>query len=195
LAALFSVVFCRRRLPHWQPAGKPVFLTWHLHGSLPQNRFPPPGLSAGHAFVWMDRYLDEARHGPTWLAREEIARIVVDAMRYAADTLGYYDLDAYVVMANHVHVLVEPHVAVTRLLQCIKGFSAREANRVLDRTGEPFWQSECYDHWVRDEAELRRVRCYIENNPVRAGLARRPQDYRWSSANAGVEQPSVEQPF
>jgi hypothetical protein len=45
--------FHRRRLPHWQPSGRSLFLTWHLHGSLPRNRFPPPGsLSAGRAFVW-----------------------------------------------------------------------------------------------------------------------------------------------
>src|SRR4051794_28773542 len=52
----------RRRLPHVYPEGKWLFPTWHLHGSLPQTRYPPPGkLSAGEAFVWMDRYLDTTR--------------------------------------------------------------------------------------------------------------------------------------
>lgn len=177
----------RRRLPHWQPSAKPLFLTWRLHGSLPHQRFPPPGaLSAGQAFVWMDRCLDEARCGPTWLAREAIAGIVVDAIRYAADTPSYYDLHAYVVMANHVHLLVQPHVAPSKLLQSVKGFSAREANKALNRTGEPFWQTESHDHWVRDEVEFERVRRYIENNPVRAGLVAKPEEYRWSSAYAGT---------
>jgi len=53
------------------------------------------------------------------------------------------------------------------------------------RTGEPFWQKESYDHWVRNPSELEKIRTYIENNPVKAGLVRNPQDYLWSSA--GVE--------
>ena len=178
--------FYRRRLPHWQPSGKNLFLTWHLDGSLPRNRFPPPGaLSSGQAFVWLDRYLDEARCGPVWLEREEIASLVVDAIHYAANDLRHYDLHAYVVMANHVHLLIHPLVPPSKLMQSVKGFSAREANKLLGRTGQAFWQNESYDHWIRDEPEFQRVRRYIELNPVRAGLAAKPEDYRWSSARAG----------
>jgi len=64
-----------------------------------------------------------------------------------------------------------------------KGTTAREANRVLGRTGEPFWQKESYDHWVRDGDELEKIRAYIESNPVKAGLARNPKDFAWSSAS------------
>jgi REP element-mobilizing transposase RayT len=134
----------------------------------------------------MDRYLDEARSGPTWLARPEIATIVVEAMQYAAKHLEFYELHAYVVMANHVHMLIQPYVAPSKLLQSVKWFSAREANKLLGRTGGPFWQSESYDHWVRDQTEFERVRRYIENNPMRAGLVAQPEDYRWSSAYAGT---------
>jgi putative transposase len=183
-SALALVAFHRRRLPHWQPSDKPLFLTWHLHGSLPRHRFPPPASpSAGQAFVWMDRYLDQARSGPTWLIREEIAHVVVDAIQYAGSILGYCDLHAYVVMANHVHLLVEPRVSPSKFLQSVKGFSARQANWILNRSGQPLWQSESFDHWVRDERELERVRQYIENNPVRAGLVTQAEEYRWSSAN------------
>jgi REP element-mobilizing transposase RayT len=172
-----------RRLPHWQPQGRPLFLTWHLYGSLPHNRFPPPNaFSAGRAFVWMDRYLDQASFGPAWLKREEIARLMVDALSYGTDQLHHYDLHAYVVMANHVHTLLTPIVTASKLLHSVKGFTAREANKILGRTGEPFWQSESYDHWVRDEKEFDKVRRYIENNPLQAGLVARPEDYRWSSA-------------
>ncbi len=179
--------FHRRRLPHWYPAGEPLFLTWHLHGSLPHNRYPPPdAASAGQAFAWMDRYLDHARSGPLWLQREEIAKLVTDAIHYAADSLHSYELHAYVVMANHVHLLVLPRADPGKLLQSVKGFTARQANRLLDRTGEPFWESETYDRWIRDPAEFKRVRWYIENNPVAAGLVARPEDYRWSSAWRGL---------
>ena len=89
-------------------------------------------------------------------------------------------------MANHVHVLVTPHVDLSTMMHSLKGFSAREANRLLGRTGEPFWQGESYDHWVRDQREFDRVGRYIENNPVSAGLVLKPEDYRWSSAYVGT---------
>ena len=70
-------------------------------------------------------------------------------------------------------------------MKSLKGASAREANRVLGRTGQPFSQKESYDHWVRNPSEFEKIRTYIEANPVKAGLVRTPQDYPWSSA--GVE--------
>ncbi len=80
----------RRRLPHHHPEGKWLFATWHLHGSLPQALYPPPGkLSSGSAFVWMDRYLDSARGGPLYLAQEAIARLVVESLRRGV-LLGHY---------------------------------------------------------------------------------------------------------
>ena len=108
---------------------------------------------------------------------------------YKGVALGQYELGAFVVMANHVHVLLLPRIPPSRLLQSLKGFTAREANRVLGRTGEPFWQAESYDHWVRDEAEYGRIVAYIENNPVKAGLVERAEEYRWSSVHrqAGLD--------
>ena len=99
--------------------------------------------------------------------------------------LGHYELGAYVVMANHVHLLIWPKVTPDRLLKSLKGATAREANRLLGRTGEPFWQKESYDHWVRDAAEYAKIRRYIENNPVKAGQVQNPCEFPWSSA--GVE--------
>jgi REP element-mobilizing transposase RayT len=163
-----------------------VFLTWHLKGSLPHNRYPPPGkLTSGQAFAWMDRFLGQAHGGPQWLRNPTLAGIVVDAIHFGEQTLGHYELGAYVVMPNHVHLLVTPRVAVPKLMRRLKGYTAREANRVLNRTGEAFWQAESYDHWVRNEQEWRRIVAYIERNPVAAGLAARPEDYPWSSAAAG----------
>ncbi len=70
-------------------------------------------------------------------------------------------------------------------MKSLKGATAREANRLLGRTGEPFWQKESYDHWVRSQREFEKIRAYIESNPVKAGLVQEPEDYPWSSA--GVE--------
>src|SRR5579863_8375366 len=137
----------RRRLPHWYPEGKPLFVTWHLYGSLPHNLYPPPHkLNAGQAFVWMDRYLDKTCDGPLYLKREAIAGVVESSIHYGSQQLKYYDLQAYVIMANHVHLLVLPQTPPSRFLQTLKGYTARKANRLLNRTGQPFWQAESYDH-------------------------------------------------
>ncbi len=72
-------------------------------------------------------------------------------------------------MANHAHLLAWPKVPPPKLLRSLKSYTGREANKLLGRTGEPFWQKESYDHWVRDDDELRRIRVYIEQNPVKRG--------------------------
>lgn len=73
----------------------------------------------------MDRYLDQARAGPTWLMREEIARLVLASLQYAERPLQFYDLHAWVIMSNHVHLLVSPQVEPARFLQSVKA-TARE---------------------------------------------------------------------
>ncbi len=117
-----------------------------------------------------------------YLAREDLAGILEASLRRGA-LLGHYELGAYAIMSNHVHVLLLPKISPSKLLQSLKGATAREANRILGRTGETFWQAESYDHWVRDERERERIVRYIENNPVKAGLVQRAEDYRWSSAS------------
>jgi len=132
----------------------------------------------------MDRYLDTTRLGPMFLRRPDVAMLVEDALRSAAK-LGLCDLGAFAIMGNHVHVLMRPQQAPSRILQFLKGTTAREANRILCRTGQPFWQRESYDHCVRDEAQMERIVAYIENNPVKAGLVAHASQYRWSSAWQG----------
>jgi putative transposase len=67
----------------------------------------------------------------------------------------------------------------------LKGFTAHEANRILGLSGQPFWQDESYDHLVRSDAEFERIRAYIENNPVKAGLVAAAESWQWSSAHNG----------
>jgi putative transposase len=172
-----------RRLPHLYPKGRWLFVTFYLYGSLPRGQYPPlRKLSAGQAFVWMDRRLDRMDSGPLFLRQPAIGNIIADSL-FRGIELGHYQLGSFVLMANHVHVLLLPLIAPSRLLKSLKGYTAREANRRLGRTGEPFWQRESYDHWVRDEAEWRRIALYIENNPVKAGLVSSADEYCWSSAH------------
>jgi REP element-mobilizing transposase RayT len=98
----------------------------------------------------MDRYLDTTRTGPIYLAQEAIASVVVACLR-RGETLGHYDLAAYAILSNHVHALLLPKISPARLMQSLKGATARQANLILGRTGQPFWQAESYDHWVRDD--------------------------------------------
>ena len=138
----------------------------------------------------MDYHLDTIRTGPLYLRQPRIAEAVVETIHYAAEKLQYYDLHSYVIMPNHVHLLLSPHVAPTKLLKSVKNFSARRANEILARKGNPFWQSESYDRWVRDEKEFQRIKAYIEQNPVKAGLAKHAEDYPWSSAASEVARAS-----
>jgi REP element-mobilizing transposase RayT len=129
----------------------------------------------------MDRELDTGRAGPLFLKRDAIANVVAVSL-YRGVELGHYELASFVIMANHVLVLLLPKVDVSRLMKSLKGCTSRHANRLLGRTGTPFWQKESYDHWVRNDVECKRIAGYIENNPVRAGLVPQAGDYRWSSA-------------
>jgi putative transposase len=174
-----------RRLPHVYPEDRWLFLTWHLRGALRPSQFPPPDKTlTGEAFVLIDRALDTARAGPMYLRQDAIANVVAKSL-YTGVELDHYKLASFVIMANHVHALLLPKVDAGKLMKSLKGFTAREANRLLGRTGTPFWQKESYDHWVRDEAEWSRIVRYIENNPVKAGLVSVPEAYRWSSAFGG----------
>ncbi len=95
-------------------------------------------------------------------------------------------MHAFVVMANHVHVLVTPKVVATKWLGPLTGFTAYEANTLLGARGMPFWQDESYDHLVRSGEEFRRIQKYIEHNPVKAGIVECPGDFRWSSARTAA---------
>ena len=85
-------------------------------------------------------------------------------------------------MPNHVHALIETwHVPLGEILKSWKGYTAKEANRILGTEGT-FWAEDYFDRFIRDEAHLRRVVRYIEANPVKAHLVRAPEEWTWSSA-------------
>jgi len=111
-----------------------LFVTWRLSGSIPQVRLPrrlagqsagPTSQSAGVAFLASDRRC--------WMARAEVR--------------------AWVIMPNHVPVLLRAEVHLPVITRWLKGSTARQANLILGRTGKAFWQDESFDHWVRDEVD------------------------------------------
>jgi putative transposase len=115
-----------RRLPHWDAVGERNFVTFRLHGSLPKNRvFPLEKLTtSGEAFRAMDRLLDCGGCSQLFLSRPEIVGIVERALLDGERQFHRYDLHAYVVMPNRVHMLVTPAVFATRWLGPLKGLPA-----------------------------------------------------------------------
>jgi len=168
------MIYSRRRLPHWVPDNVPVFVTWRLAGTLPRI--------AGKAFVAQDRALDLATSGPRWLNDERVASMIAEALHYGESTRRLYDLHAYVIMPNHVHVVWQPRISMPRILQWLKGVTANRAKNILHLSEKAFWQDESYDHWVRSASELQRIIRYVEWNPVKAGLAKSIEAWPWSSA-------------
>jgi putative transposase len=177
----------RRNLPHYLPENTPIFLTWRLAGTLPRSRGTSlensPRLSDGERFRSLDATLDRAIAGPRWLANPKIAECVSQEIEAGESIYARYDLYEFVVMPNHVHVLLLPREEPRKLMRILKGITARKANLILGRSGHPFWQDESYDRWCRDTEEVRRIRRYIQFNPVKAGLASTPEQWKWSSAH------------
>lgn len=191
--------YYERTLPHWQPEGRDLFLTWRLSGSLPAKIMAALRASKtkelGKRFREYDLELDKASSGPLWLKEPRVACVVVAGIKRVAEK-GLCRAHAWVVMPNHVHLLIAPLASMAAITKAVKGATARQANRILGRTGEYFWQDESFDHWIRDEAEFEKVKKYIERNPVAAGLVSEGSEWPWSSAFAvdcggGVAQTSV----
>src|SRR5579863_254360 len=106
----------------------------------------------------MDRLPGRGAGGPLYLRRPELAEMVVAALHDGEWRFHRYQLHAYIVTPNHVHLLVTPTVVATRRLAPLKGFTAYRANEMLGSHGQAFWQDESYDHLVRSEAQFDRIR-------------------------------------
>jgi len=187
------VTFYRRNLPHWHPENRPIFLTWRLSNSLPASvveqartaksvcatRIPP-----GRRFKILDAILDKASTGPVWLKDPLVATKVIETLHKGESALNQYSLHSFVVMPNHVHILISPKTLLSRITNGIKGVTSRHARSILALRQKHFWQDESFDHWVRSPEQFDTIRAYIENNPVKAGLAAQPEDWPWSSCTA-----------
>jgi putative transposase len=177
-------LFYRRRLPHWQPTDVALFITWRLYGSLSRARHR---ITDGDDFVQFDNSLHQFATGVMWLNNPPIARLVAKAFLHGQDALHLYTLEAWVILGNHVHLLLWPCASLPRITGALKGYAASKANKLLGRVGQAFWESESFDHWVRSPEEFRKIARYIEQNPVKARLVAKAEDWPWSSANPNVK--------
>jgi len=194
-----TLSFHRRNLPHWRVAERPYFITFRLKGSLPQQviqrlrteyqalRAEQPSEDRKLAlqrqyFMHLDESLDQASDGPRWLEEPSVAKLLMQAFDWVEHKRGW-EIPTAVVMPNHVHCLVFPGKGAVESLDktfgVLKGFTARQANKILNRTGRPFWTPESFDHWCRTPEKAQSVSDYIRDNPVKAGLVKRWQDWPW----------------
>jgi len=150
-------------LPHWEDPGATYFLRFSL-------RRPP--------------VVD--------LSTPEYGALVVDALRFL-DGTRYYLFD-YTVMPDHVHAILKPipragqAERVSRLMENVKRWTANRINERLGRAGA-VWQSETYDHILRNHEDYLEKAAYILDNPRRAGLVDDPRDWPWwGKGSCGQEQ-------
>lgn len=142
-------------------------------------------------FKRFDGVLDSATFGDAYLTNPSCMQILQEVLQ--EDNGVYYHLIAYCIMSNHVHALLDTSVQIQegerwggvpddykplfRIMQRIKSKSAIGLNRMRGTQGQPVWEKETYDRYMRDEAHSDRTIEYILNNPVKAGLVKKWQDW------------------
>ncbi len=176
-------------LPHWDQPDTTCAVTFRLADSLPQSALSEitearralamraiegKPLSDQESREWQKLFSEkiqdllDAGHGACHLAKPEIAELVLDALRHFDG--DRYELHACCIMPNHVHVVFSPGKgeAISKILHSWKSFTANRANEILGREGA-FWQTESYDHLIRDSSDYYAQMEYLRRNPEKAG--------------------------
>jgi REP element-mobilizing transposase RayT len=177
----------RGYLPHYNATASLQLITFRLAGSLPRAvhaKLAELALSSLDARIKIERYLD-THHGAALLGKSCHASTVEEALTHFHG-VRYY-LHAWVIMPNHVHVLIEPLPGNTtgRVVQSWKSFTAREIakrERVFFEKQKRIWQPDYFDRYIRNESHYASAVRYIHENPVKAGLVVHALEWRWSSA-------------
>jgi REP element-mobilizing transposase RayT len=179
----------RGYLPHFDGRAIPQFITLHLGDSIPKKVIECWKQELRHLDDEQDRillqkrierYLDQG-YGAAFLKDTEVAKIVQDSLLKFDG--GRYNLFSWVVMPNHTHSLLTRYDdwELEQLMHSHKSYTAHEANKLLKRTGQ-FWMDEYFDRYMRNAEHFQNTVRYIENNPVKAGLCKKPSDWPFSSA-------------
>jgi putative transposase len=132
---------------------------------------------AGVYFATTDTWERRSLFVNTVLAGIVIKQIVACRER------GFFKLHAFVLMPDHLHVLITPsdETTIEKVMQMIKGGSAHQMG--IERPQQfPIWHRGFHDRWIRDAEQFWNAKSYIEQNPVKARLAEKPENYPWSSA-------------
>ncbi len=196
----------RRNLPHIYPSGATFFVTFALKNAIPKEVLEKMKeekdliikeieLKKLHKrekkeaiykeekrfFAKFDKVLEKYATADDFLKNPKVANIVIEKIKEYDGKK--YDLLAYCIMSNHVHLLFctanYENTDVSMTMQLIKGGSSFLCNQFLNREGN-FWQKESYDHYVRNERELKNIEFYILENPVKAGLVGKWEEWEFS---------------
>jgi putative DNA methylase len=177
----------RGYLPHVDGEGLTQFITFRLADSMPQDLLEKwrSELESGEITdvdmrKRIEQFLDSG-YGSCCLRDRRVAEVIRDTL--IKWDITRYRLIAWVIMPNHVHLLIETleGYSLSEVMHSVKSNTAHEANRILDRKGR-FWSVESFDRYIRDARHFRNTVAYIENNPVKAGLCLAPEEWEFSSA-------------
>ena len=178
----------RGYLPHFDGREVSQFVSLHLFDSVPasviRNWKRQLNLSNSADRILLqrriERYLDQG-YGQAFMKEPRIASTVQDVLLRSDGES--YRLSAWVIMPNHIHMLATRFAQYTlaEIMQSLKSIASHKANRILGRAGE-FWMPDYFDRYIRNQEHFFKAVRYIENNPVKAGLCKRPEDWPFSSA-------------
>ena len=200
----------RGYLPHYETNTLIQHVTFHLADSLPKEvaqrmeeelNVVPAERQEAERRKRMEAWIDSG-HGSCVLREPEIARMVEDSLLFS--DAQRYRLMAWVVMPNHMHVLFQPmqNFPVAKIVASWKKFTATRicafhrashpgnANLPIGDSSlpvQPVWHREYWDRFIRDERHFHQVLDYIHQNPAKAGLVARAEDWPWGSARFGQE--------
>jgi len=176
--------YTRGYLPHYDSSNVIQVITYRLVDSLPKKVVDEIELelriNPSNKNIKLDRFLDKG-YGECYLRQPQIAEIVEAGFKYFHESR--YRLIAWVVMPNHVHVIVEPYgnFQIGTIVHSWKSYTANVCNKVIGKKGA-FWFPDFWDRYIRNTDHFYGAIEYIHLNPVKAGLAKNPEDWLFSSA-------------
>ena len=179
----------RGYLPHFDGGEILQFVTFHLSDALPPKIIERWRLEFENEkdvkaqieiYQRIENYADKG-YGECRLKIEAVAAQAQESLLHF-DTVRY-KLIAWVIMPNHVHFLLKPinNHSLSEIIKKYKSFTAHEINKILRRQGQ-FWQEDYFDRYIRNYEHYEKTVSYIENNPVKAGLCLKPEDWKYGSA-------------
>lgn len=195
------------KIPHRTLTLRPTHIIMRLEGSIPQIEITrlkaqrdnalnqlynspeaiiPAALLASRKHIkgvyhlGIDTALHELSNGPYHMSKPEIAKIVMDCLKWLAEN-GRWFLYSACIMGNHLHIVArapdgQEEIELGPIINSFKTFTANRANKVLGNLGKAFWASVYYDHDVRD-GKFTRVMWYVLENPVKAKLVQSWMDW------------------
>jgi REP element-mobilizing transposase RayT len=197
----------RGRLPHWHAEHATYFVTFNLFDAVPREFVERLRIERQVRIAELERLRQRATRaelhaidrvlrerveecldvgvGECFMRNPAVADVVTTALTHF--DRDRYELLAWSVMPNHVHVVFEPHQQVDRIIHSWKSYTAKAANRILRRDGH-FWQEDYWDRLIRNPRELERTIRYVVENPLRAGLIH----WKWPGERASrPQEPAV----